>query len=266
VAFKLYVDLDGRRSGVVCRVPNLLTEKTAPAMLHFLHHLIQACFQYIEIVPGATAEPAECVLNPLVLQALPKFRLRGVKFGRAAYRPSFWGDSAELSNRTVKMAFEMRIRYNLLYYHLFLDEDLPPLIDFIANGRQLDKMLEVEGYFPSQQVDQIIKVGALVGPSPLSVFLVQASPLLQHFEEDVHSLEEAIRDVRCKYIWEDVNWPARCPREAATQVTERDDGTVDYRFDYINVHSKEPFSLLLEIHRHEGRTPIHKFHFKFGSA
>jgi hypothetical protein len=72
--------------------------------------------------------------------------------------------------------------------------------------------------------------------------------------------------VRCKYSWEDVNWPARCPREAAAQVTERDDGTVDYRFDYTNAHSGELFSLLLGVHRHEGCPLIYKYHLKFGST
>ncbi len=90
--------------------------------------------------------------------------------------------------------------------------------------------------------------------------------------EDVPSLEGAIRDVRCvnPYNYADIwtNWPARCPREAATQVTERDDGSVDYHFNYSNAHSGEVFSVLLVLvaHSDEGRTKIHRFELKFGSA
>jgi hypothetical protein len=92
--------------------------------------------------------------------------------------------------------------------------------------------------------------------------------LVKYFEEDVPNLEGAIRDVRYEETadeWSD-NWPTRCPREAATQATERDDGTVEHRFDYTNANSKEPFSLLLGTRHHEGRTRISKFHLKFGSA
>ncbi len=63
----------------------------------------------------------------------------------------------------------------------------------------------------------------------------------KYFEEDVRSLEGAIQDVRYEspFGFYHNGWPARCPTEAATQVTERDDGMVDYRFDYTNAHSKE---------------------------
>ncbi len=93
----------------------------------------------------------------------------------------------------------------------------------------------------------------------------------KYFEEDVRSLEGAIQDVRYEspFGFYHNGWPARCPTEAATQVTERDDGTVDYRFDYTNAHSKEPFSLLLLLlgtRRYEGYTCIGKFHLKFGST
>jgi hypothetical protein len=84
----------------------------------------------------------------------------------------------------------------------------------------------------------------------------------------MRSLEGAIRDVRYQNTvneWSD-DWPARCPREAATLVIERDDGTVYYSFNYANAHSKEPFSLLLGTRRHEGLTQITKFHLKFGST
>ncbi len=81
-------------------------------------------------------------------------------------------------------------------------------------------------------------------------------------------MEGAIRDVRFENA--DNGWsadcPARCPREAATQVTERDDGTVEHRFDYTNSHSKEPFSLLLGTRHHDGRTLISKFYLTFDST
>jgi hypothetical protein len=83
-----------------------------------------------------------------VLQALPKFRLRGVKFILADELPI---------SLTVKMASEMRIRFNLLFY----TNHLPQLLDFIANGRQLDKRLEFRASeFRSEDVDQIVKVSA----------------------------------------------------------------------------------------------------------
>ncbi len=81
-------------------------------------------------------------------------------------------------------------------------------------------------------------------------------------------MEGAIRDVWCVNTvneWSD-DWPARCPREAATQVMIRRDGTVDYRFNYTNAHSKELFSLVLGTRHHEGRTQITKFRLKFSSA
>ncbi len=99
---------------------------------------------------SATASAAECAFNPLVLQALPKFRLRGVKFGQAHF--------GELSSLTVEMASEMRIRYNVLYIDTLI-ADFPQLLDFITNGRQLDNRLELEG--PISDLDQIIKVGAV---------------------------------------------------------------------------------------------------------
>ncbi len=85
----------------------------------------------------------------------------------------------------------------------------------------------------------------------------------------MHSLEEAIRDVRYEEHangWSN-DWPARCPREAAAQVMRNGDGTVDYRFDYTNAHSKEPFSLLLlGTRRIKGYTWIGNFRLKFGST
>ncbi len=261
MAFKLHDET------VVCRVPNLLTKKTAPAMLHFLHHLSQACYEDIQIFPGATADAVECAFNPVVLQALPKFRLRGVRFGRAEVE--HWTQAGELSNLTVKMAFEMRIRYNLLYYYSYTYagyEDLPQLLDFIANGRQLDKRLELEGYMCAEDINEIIKVGGAT-TADRALLAQSIVPIVQYFEGDVHSLEEAIRDVRYQNSeWR--GWPERCPREAATQVTDRDDGTVCYRFDYINAHSGEPFSLLLGTRSHnecEG-LQIVKFRLTFGSA
>ncbi len=86
-------------------------------------------------------------------------------------------------------------------------------------------------------------------------------------------MERAIRDVRfvnpyVEYNYADIwtDWPARCPSGAATHVTEKGDGTVEYRFDYTNAHSGEAFSVLLVAHSDEGRTKIHRFELKFGSA
>ncbi len=84
----------------------------------------------------------------------------------------------------------------------------------------------------------------------------------------MHSLEGAIRDVRYETEMRRDDWPARCPRDAATQVTPKGDGMVDYRFDFTNAHSEEPFSLLLKTRRYDEceRVLIVKFHLTFGSA
>ncbi len=73
--------------------------------------------------------------------------------------------------------------------------------------------------------------------------------------------------MRCKKTVDELsdNWPARCPREAATQVTERDDGTVVHRFDYTNAHSGEAFSLVLETRSEERGMLIRRFKLAFGS-